>query len=164
MTTNHPEKLDAALIRPGRVDRRVEFKMAMKEQVRELFLRMYAGTEMGAFGTSMNSVDGPVMNGSANGHLHKEVPNGKPAGGQLDEKSPASAPHIDLTELAEEFTTHVPDNTYTPAEIQNHLMRYKKEPSMAVEKVDDWMEEMTAEKNKLESQQDLDGNVREQDD
>jgi chaperone BCS1 len=104
------------------------------------------------------------MNGSTNGHLHKNVPNGKPVGGQWDEKSPASTPHIDLTDLAEEFTAHVPDNTYTPAEIQNHLMRYKKEPSMAVEKVDDWMEEMTVEKNKLESQQDLDGTAREEDD
>ena len=164
MTTNHPEKLDAALIRPGRVDRRVEFKMAMKEQVRELFQRMYAGTETGAFGTTANAIDGVIMNSSTNGHLHKNVPNGKPVDGLLGDKSPASTPNVDLAELAEEFTSHVPDNTYTPAEIQNHLMRYKKEPSMAVEKVDDWMEEMAIEKKKLESQQDLDVDEREEDD
>lgn len=41
MTTNYPEKLDDALIRPGRVDMKIEFTLASKEQIRELFLRMY---------------------------------------------------------------------------------------------------------------------------
>ena len=41
MTTNYPEKLDDALVRPGRVDMKVEFTLASKQQIRELFLRMY---------------------------------------------------------------------------------------------------------------------------
>ena len=41
MTTNHPEKLDDALMRPGRVDMKIEFTLASKQQTRELFLRMY---------------------------------------------------------------------------------------------------------------------------
>lgn len=41
MTTNYPEKLDDALIRPGRVDMSIEFTLASKQQIRELFLRMY---------------------------------------------------------------------------------------------------------------------------
>lgn len=41
MTTNKPESLDDALIRPGRVDLQVGFTNATGEQVRELFLRMY---------------------------------------------------------------------------------------------------------------------------
>ena len=41
MTTNFPEKLDDALIRPGRVDMKVEFALASKQQSKELFLRMY---------------------------------------------------------------------------------------------------------------------------
>jgi chaperone BCS1 len=153
MTTNHPEKLDAALVRPGRVDRRVEFKMAMKEQIRELFVRMYAGTETGTLDSSLTKPNGTVMNGAANGHLHEKVPNGTPAGNQANGRPIQHSANVDLTELAEEFTSHVPDNTYTPAEIQNHLMRFKKEPRVAVEKVDDWMEEMTVEKKTLQSQQ-----------
>jgi mitochondrial chaperone BCS1 len=31
MTTNHPEKLDEALIRPGRIDFKYEFKKANKQ-------------------------------------------------------------------------------------------------------------------------------------
>ncbi|EAQ85986.1 hypothetical protein CHGG_07239 [Chaetomium globosum CBS 148.51] len=41
MTTNKPEALDEALIRPGRVDLQVSFTNATQEQARELFMRMY---------------------------------------------------------------------------------------------------------------------------
>jgi len=41
MTTNHPEALDDALIRPGRVDLQVAFTNATRHQARELFERMY---------------------------------------------------------------------------------------------------------------------------
>lgn len=34
MTTNHPERLDPALLRPGRVDMQVNFKHASEEQIR----------------------------------------------------------------------------------------------------------------------------------
>jgi len=42
MTTNVPEALDPALIRPGRVDMRVHFELANRSHIRELFLSMYA--------------------------------------------------------------------------------------------------------------------------
>ncbi|KAG9234158.1 P-loop containing nucleoside triphosphate hydrolase protein [Amylocarpus encephaloides] len=41
MTTNHPENLDKALIRPGRVDIKVEFKNATQTQIQALFEKMY---------------------------------------------------------------------------------------------------------------------------
>jgi chaperone BCS1 len=41
MTTNKPEALDEALIRPGRVDLQVAFTNATQQQARELFIRMY---------------------------------------------------------------------------------------------------------------------------
>ena len=43
MTTNHAERLDPALIRPGRVDLAELIDDARPEQARRLFLRFYAG-------------------------------------------------------------------------------------------------------------------------
>lgn len=43
MTTNHPERLDPALIRPGRVDYKELIDNATEGQVREMFLRFYEG-------------------------------------------------------------------------------------------------------------------------
>ncbi|KAE8323541.1 P-loop containing nucleoside triphosphate hydrolase protein [Aspergillus sergii] len=42
MTTNSPESLDAALIRPGRVDMHVDFQLPSLDQMRELFVNMYS--------------------------------------------------------------------------------------------------------------------------
>jgi len=42
MTTNHKDKLDPALIRPGRIDYEVRIRHAVQSQVRKLFERFYA--------------------------------------------------------------------------------------------------------------------------
>jgi hypothetical protein len=43
MTTNHKEKLDPALIRPGRCDVQVEIDNASRDQMRRIFVRFFAG-------------------------------------------------------------------------------------------------------------------------
>lgn len=46
MTTNHPERLDPALLRPGRVDFKVMVNNASLHQVRNMFLRFYGDNEL----------------------------------------------------------------------------------------------------------------------
>ena len=41
MTTNAPQALDRALIRPGRVDLHIQFELPSREELRALFLSMY---------------------------------------------------------------------------------------------------------------------------
>jgi hypothetical protein len=43
MTTNHIEKLDPALVRPGRCDVKVELKHASRQQILQMFLRFFPG-------------------------------------------------------------------------------------------------------------------------
>ena len=43
LTTNHPERLDPALLRPGRVDRKIELGYATPDQARRLYLWFYQG-------------------------------------------------------------------------------------------------------------------------
>ncbi|KAF7186217.1 putative mitochondrial chaperone BCS1-B [Pseudocercospora fuligena] len=166
MTTNHPEKLDAALVRPGRVDRKVAFQLAMKAQISELFTRMYAASDQvpdmeprisltsnGRIKAYANGsatkpfVDGQAgkgTNGSLNGHSEKVK-----STNQLSSMSAA-----DLEELALEFAGLVPADTFTPAEIQNHLMKYKKEPRNAVELAEEWTRDLIAEKTKEAEERD----------
>lgn len=153
MTTNHAEKLDAALVRPGRVDRKVEFQLAAKDQIRELFVRMYAASDQvpdieltltdqlpnGHTKSSSSSSEKPMLNGYANGHVHA-LAHGE---NQLSVLSGG-----DLEELAVEFAAQLQDSTFTPAEIQNHLMKYKKEPRTAVQLARVWAENLLMEKDK----------------
>lgn len=44
-TTNYPERLDAALMRPGRIDKKIEFPQANYDTARRLFLRFFPGKE-----------------------------------------------------------------------------------------------------------------------
>jgi len=43
MTTNHPERLDSALLRPGRVDVKEYLGYATHYQLKQMFLRFYGG-------------------------------------------------------------------------------------------------------------------------
>jgi chaperone BCS1 len=155
MTTNHPEKLDAALVRPGRVDRKVGFRLAMREEVRELFVRMYRVSEEDSEAIcSRASQDAKKKaNGSVFGDLANS--NGKPKSAaesdSIDEKLSSSENESDrdgLDDLAKKFAQLIPDDTFTPAEIQNHLMRYKNEPREAVETAGEWMEGVLEEKER----------------
>lgn len=46
MTSNHPEVLDSALIRPGRVDKRILFSSMSRTSASKIFTRMYSHTSI----------------------------------------------------------------------------------------------------------------------
>lgn len=78
MTSNYPEKLDSALVRPGRCDIKVELKRASRKQIRNLFLRFFEGesslanefaSKLPEFELSMAQLQGHLLEhrGSASG-------------------------------------------------------------------------------------------------
>ncbi|KAF2801708.1 P-loop containing nucleoside triphosphate hydrolase protein [Mytilinidion resinicola] len=163
MTTNRPEKLDNALIRPGRVDMQVEFTLATRDQIRDIFIRMYSNEndkpvkKQSRFGitlaptsngTSKPSANGlaktpntngtttpKLTNGFANGDAKKPLTNGyTPSHSAMDQ-------HLDadlLRRLADDFAREIPEGTFSPAEIQGFLLTRKKEPLRAAEEVQEW--------------------------
>jgi chaperone BCS1 len=138
MTTNHPEKLDAALVRPGRVDRKIGFTLAMKDEVQELFVRMYRVSDE----ESEDEI-------STTNSKHSSLGNGSASRVNGDTKHTGNDAEVEgLEDLAKEFAALIPDDTFTPAEIQNHLMRYKNEPREAVRTAEEWKKGVLAEKEK----------------
>ncbi|MCJ1285440.1 hypothetical protein MMC26_004780 [Xylographa opegraphella] len=145
MTTNYPDKLDDALIRPGRVDMKVAFRMASRSQIRKLFVRMYSadtikpGSKLtnGYAHTAHNnltSIQPNVMARMRNSSI--KAPN--------DIVTPPLTPRekvdsgSDLKDIAAKFADLLEEETFTPAEIQGFLLTRKKEPKRALEEVAEW--------------------------
>ncbi|KAE8394815.1 BCS1 N terminal-domain-containing protein [Aspergillus alliaceus] len=119
MTTNHPEKLDPALLRPGRVDMSIEFGYAESEDIKELFSAIYSTLE--------GDIRSARAKRSKKGHVVPEVPWHRFSREQIQN-------------LADEFTSLIPDGECTAAEVQGYLLNYKRHPEGAIEGAERWVE------------------------
>jgi len=122
MTTNHRERLDSALIRPGRVDTQIEFGYAAKETLAEIFRELYK--EIGGRSSISLASGGKLFD-------------------KKEKQMPESAEKERVRQLADTFSERIPANRFTPAEIQGYLMSYKGQPEKAMDSIDDWVLEKT---------------------
>jgi chaperone BCS1 len=115
ISTNYPTALDPALIRPGRVDLQIQFTLATHGQIRDIFTRMYT------------SADETISESST-------LPSPKKKGVTLYSMS--------VAEMACQFADQLPEDTFSPAEVQGYLLIKKLDPSGAVSGVASWRETM----------------------
>ncbi|RDW76801.1 BCS1 and AAA domain-containing protein [Aspergillus mulundensis] len=120
MTTNAPQDLDPALIRPGRVDMHVQFDLPSRAEFRELFCAMF---------TDVLSKEAIINTGNES----CDAESGKV---ETEEFKPA-----DLESLATLFAKALPEGKFSLADIQGFLLRHKRQPSEACVKVAAWVEE-----------------------
>jgi mitochondrial chaperone BCS1 len=139
MTTNHMERLDAALLRPGRVDLIVHFKHADFAMIRGLFMAIYSTLEIEK--TQKKESSKPAMNGSAQ---TPTTSNGSPR--RLRTSFQHGKTQTEIAEMAEKFAAKLPADSFTPAEIQGYLLKHKTDPERALGELEIWIEER--EKNK----------------
>jgi mitochondrial chaperone BCS1 len=172
MTTNYPEKLDDALVRPGRVDLKVEFTLASRQQIRELFVRMYnADDTMSAMPTKISDIlplsalnekdviGTDITALQMNGHAEKQEYTPPETPKLFDEKA-EDIIFTDVERLATQFAKLLPEGVFSPAEIQGFLLTRKKSPLQAVRDVQEWRDSEWAKKRKGEKTERVESGVK----
>jgi chaperone BCS1 len=116
MTTNHITRLDEALIRPGRVDKKVELGLADNTMTADLFCLVFK----------------PVQEDVA---LPEDAQSGDNT--KVDEAAASQREEAERVEqLAKEFAGNVPELKFSPAEIFSFLMEHRKSPEEAIGNVE----------------------------
>ena len=119
LTSNTPDTLDRALVRPGRIDRQVYFGPVSRTCARNIFLRMFT-----------SDVDSNAGGKGADAADQHPVWRARPGVGEHE-----------LSALADRFAEQIPEARVSPAELQGFLLDHKR-PAKAVERVGDWVREM----------------------
>jgi chaperone BCS1 len=139
MTTNHIEKLDSALLRPGRVDMTIAFGYSDRETIRNLFLAIYAPLECE---TKIKKAANPPSP-KEKGHTSKTAS----ISSNLSKAfSITGFSKDEIYEMAEEFANRVPGSEFTPAEIQGYLLLHKKNPQDAIDEAEMWVNQIREKK------------------
>jgi chaperone BCS1 len=153
MTTNHIEKLDEALIRPGRVDMTIKFDLANTQMITTIFRSIFATLEgdipASAKPSSAISIRSPSITISKAETSRLQLEDEK-------KKAEEEAAFLALkkredekvSRLGEEFAALIPTMTFSPAEIQGYLLKHKRQPEIAVKEAPAWVEKMKEEKKK----------------
>lgn len=116
MTTNKPEMLDSALVRPGRVDMKVFLGNISCKSAEQMFMRMFSPEE---FGSSSDSMSVGRRDGSV---------------ADMDE----------IRHLASRFAKRIPEAVFTPSQLQSFFQLHLDSPHEAAHGISTWVEKEMA--------------------
>ncbi|KAK0466705.1 P-loop containing nucleoside triphosphate hydrolase protein [Desarmillaria tabescens] len=142
-TTNHIERLDPALSRPGRMDVWVNFTHATKWQAEGIFKCFFPFKP-----SSVNSSTPPAAATTASDSSQKNLPGSKR---KFTHQIPLLS-EDEISELAKRFAEAIPEDEMSVAALQGYLLKNKTRPRECVEEVAEWViqERETREKLKKE--------------
>lgn len=144
MTTNHLEKLDKALIRPGRVDMTIKFSLADQEISTAIFKSIFAHIEG-------DDVPEDIVKNLTFRRKGVPLTKGEQKTQEDEERERKLAEQQEkVLRLAAEFARRVPENEFSPAELQGFLLKHKRHPERAVERIEEWVEATRKEKQEME--------------
>ncbi|KAG8861432.1 hypothetical protein FRB96_002881 [Tulasnella sp. 330] len=129
-TTNHIERLDPALSRPGRMDVWIDFKHASKWQAEGIFLNFFP----------CRKASDPQA--AAQEEVQNSDPKTKVPMGTRKRSSMHAVPLIEEEELkvlAKEFAEAIPENELSVASLQGYLLKNKTRPRECVKEVHEWI-------------------------
>ncbi|KAL0570944.1 hypothetical protein V5O48_011014 [Marasmius crinis-equi] len=149
-TTNHIERLDPALSRPGRMDVWVNFGHATKWQAEGIFKCFFPFKHSAASSPAPSEPSLPST-------PTDETPSQSPVTEASSSTSPdASSTHTtntpglrkpapllteeELNVLAKKFASHIPEDELSVAALQGYLLRNKTRPRECVDEVAEWVE------------------------
>ncbi|KAE8396347.1 BCS1 N terminal-domain-containing protein [Aspergillus alliaceus] len=145
MTTNHHEHLDPALVRPGRVDYQIEFKLANRNLMMQMFQNLFRDTPPSVESHFEDSETEALTLPPAD-----KIPLLPAADQAVALAGRPSNPDVDMEQLAATFAEKIPELTFSPAEIQGYLLCHKNSPLDAITHVELWVEKTLEEKKKME--------------
>ncbi|TBU23124.1 hypothetical protein BD311DRAFT_96247 [Dichomitus squalens] len=139
-TTNHIERLDPALSRPGRMDVWVNFKHATKWQAEGIFKCFFP-----AKSTSANPTAPASGSVSEEGGKTKHPGDATSSANLAESKRKRAAHSIpllteeEISELARRFADAIPEGELSVAALQGYLLRNKTRPRECVDEVAAWV-------------------------